>query len=197
LNNSLNIEALIAGGESQTVEFKAKLPPPRIVARVISSFANTEGGVIVFGIREPNIISGIPPELFGELYSRAIEKITGDVQTSEQVINIDGKSIGVIQVGKSADLVGTDEGYFMRFGEADKQLTAEELSLKATHVVNSSKAIDSLSQTVGKQTEEIGKIREAFEKANSWQRKALYALLGAVASGIGKAVLAALGVGMG
>lgn len=194
---TLNIEALLAGGENQTVEFKEKLPPPDIVARLISAFANTEGGVILFGIREPNQVTGVPPEPFERLYRRALERITGNVKVDRSVINFGGKSIGVIQVDKSSALVGTSEGYFMRFGEATKPLGAQELSSKATHVANSSQAIDSLAQTVAKQTEEIGKLRESFEKANSWKRKALYALLGALASGLAKAALAALGIEIG
>lgn len=194
---TIDIEALIAGGESQTVEFKEGLPPPSIIARLVSAFANTEGGVILLGVRDPNQAVGIPTEPFERAYQRVLERLTGEVRTEKSVVSFGGKSIGVIRVEKSPSLVGTSEGYFMRFGDLTKPLNAEELSSKATHSPDSNQAIESLAQTVAKQTEEIGKLRESFEKANSWKRKALYALIGALASGAAKAVLAALGIEIG
>ena len=194
---TLDIEALVAGGESQTVEFKEALPPPGIIARLVSAFANTDGGVILLGIREPNQVVGVQVEPFERAYQRVLERLTGEVRTEKSVINLGGKSVGVIRVEKSTSLVGTTEGYFMRFGESTKPLDAKELSSKATHSTNSNQAIESLAQTVAKQTEEIGKLRESFEKANSWKRKALYALIGALASGAAKAVLTSLGIEIG
>jgi len=38
------IRKIISSGESQYVEFKAKLPTEEIIAKTISAFANTEGG---------------------------------------------------------------------------------------------------------------------------------------------------------
>ena len=194
---TLNIEALIARGESQTVEFKERLPPPDVIARLVSAFANTEGGVILIGIREPNQVVGVPIEPFERAYQRVLERLTGEVRTEKSVINIGGKSVGVIQIEKSPSLVGTTEGYYMRFGESTKLLEAKELSSKASHSTNSDQAIVSLAETISKQTEEIGKLRESFEKAHSWKRKALYALIGALASGAAKAVLASLGIEIG
>jgi predicted HTH transcriptional regulator len=193
----LDIEALIARGESQTVEFKEGLPPPGIIARLVSAFANTEGGVILIGIREPNQVVGVPIEPFERAYQHVLKRLTGGVRTEKSVINIGGKSVGVIRIEKSPSLVGTTEGYFMRFGESTKLLDAKELSSKASHSTNSDQAIGSLAETISKQTEEIGKLRESFEKANSWKRKALYALIGALASGAAKAVLASLGIEIG
>lgn len=42
--------ALIAGGESETVEFKTKLPPNDIVAKNLVAFANAKGGVLLIGV---------------------------------------------------------------------------------------------------------------------------------------------------
>jgi predicted HTH transcriptional regulator len=194
---TIDIQSLIAGGESQTVEFKERIPPPDIIARLISAFANTDGGTILFGIREPHHVAGVPPEQFERAYQRALERISGGVRTEKSIINLGDKTIGVIVVEKSLSLISSSDGYFARFGETTKAMSAQELSAKATHTSNPDQAIESLAQTVAKQTDEISKLRESFENANSWKRKALYALIGALATGVAKAVLAAIGVDIG
>ncbi len=188
---TINIEALLAGGRNQTFDFKDKLPAPELVACLISAFANTDGGIILFGISEQGQINGISPDLFIKLHHNALSKVTGTVKADKSLINIDGKSIGVIQVEKSAAVVGTFEGYFIRVGDSNQLIGAKELSSRAIHVENSNQAIDSLAQTVAKQTEEIGRLRIFVEKANSWKIKAIYILLGAVAAGLVNAVLGA------
>lgn len=89
---TINIEALIAGGESQTVEFKEVLPPPGVIARLVSAFANAEGGVILFGIREPNQVVGVPLEPFERVYQRVLERLTGEVRTEKS----QGESVNIL-----------------------------------------------------------------------------------------------------
>lgn len=194
---TIDIQSLIAGGESQTVEFKERVPSPDIIARLISAFANTDGGSILFGIQEPHHVVGIPPEQFERAYQRALERISGSVRAEKSIVNLGDKTIGVIFVEKSQSLISSSDGYFARFGELTKSMSAQELSAKATHTSNPNQAIESLAQTVAKQTDEISKLRESFENANSWKRKALYALVGVLSTGVAKAVLAAIGVDIG
>jgi predicted HTH transcriptional regulator len=193
----LNIEPLIQGGESETVEFKERVTSPEMLARIISAFSNTNGGTILIGIREPNIVAGINPEQFERVYQRAIQRITGTAKTASQIVNLQEKSVGVITVEKSSAPVGSSEGYFTRIGSSDRALGPDSLSALFSKEVNPNTAIESLSQTVSKQTEEIGKLRESFEKANSWKRKFFYAFLGALATGFAKLILAAFGIVIG
>lgn len=44
------VRKMIAAGESQTVEFKSRVPDFRTVARLISAFGNAEGGVVLVGV---------------------------------------------------------------------------------------------------------------------------------------------------
>jgi len=54
------IEAIIKAGESKWVEFKSQLPPDDIISRHIVAFANTEGGIIIFGVGDKGTVLGIP-----------------------------------------------------------------------------------------------------------------------------------------
>jgi len=190
----LNIEELIKNGESHILEFKERVTTPQMLARIISAFSNTEGGTILVGIREPNVIVGVNPEKFERIYQQAVQRVTGLATTSCEIIEIQNKQIGVVQVEKSLSPVGSSEGYFTRVGEADMALGPDQLKALFSKEIGQNRAIESLSETVSKQTDEIGKLREAFEKANSWQRKFFYALLGALATGIAKMLLTTFGV---
>lgn len=53
---------LIHQGESQSVEFKAKCPQEIFLARLFSSFANSEGGTILFGLSDDGKILGLTAE---------------------------------------------------------------------------------------------------------------------------------------
>ena len=50
---------LISQGESINVEFKSRLPAADIIGNVIVSFANTEGGILLFGINDDGEIKGL------------------------------------------------------------------------------------------------------------------------------------------
>ena len=193
----MNIENLIKNGENQTVEFKERITTPQMLARIISAFSNTEGGTILVGIREPNIIVGTDPEKFERIYQQAVQKVTGIADTSSEVVTLHNKNIGVIHVKKASTPVGSSEGYFTRLGESDRALGPHQLKELFSKDIAGNKAIESLSETVSKQTEEIGKLRESFDKVNSWKRKFFYAFLGALATGAAKLILAAFGVAIG
>jgi predicted HTH transcriptional regulator len=52
------------GPENEKVEYKYLVPPPKSLARLIASFANTEGGKIIFGVKDtPLSVSGLPEGL--------------------------------------------------------------------------------------------------------------------------------------
>lgn len=59
------VEALLAGGEGLTVEFKERLPEPAMPARAttmlktVVAFANTEGGTILFGVDDNAGVVGV------------------------------------------------------------------------------------------------------------------------------------------
>lgn len=48
-------------GENQSLEFKQRLSSARKIAKTMCAFANTEGGVILVGIKDNKDISGVDP----------------------------------------------------------------------------------------------------------------------------------------
>jgi predicted HTH transcriptional regulator len=188
------VQALLSSGESQTVEFKTNIPFPGFLARLLSAFANAQGGVVLIGVREPNTIVGVDPQRFELSLRQALLKVQGHIEIEHALVQVHGKQIGVVQVKSTKSLVGSSEGYFVRVGSNDHPLSAQQLAERVSSTSNPVAAIETLSETVAAQTSEIAKLGEAFEKANSWKRKAFYALVGAAGSVLAKAALVALGV---
>lgn len=89
------IANIIAGGESQTVEFKTRLPKGDVIARTIVSFANTEGGILLIGVDDKGEIIGVPSEYIeSTLY--LVQKIASSVlfyPVESGVVDIHGKSV--------------------------------------------------------------------------------------------------------
>lgn len=55
---------LLAQGESQTIEFKERIPHQSVVAKIFSAFANTDGGILIIGVRDNGDIDGLTDEDF-------------------------------------------------------------------------------------------------------------------------------------
>ena len=189
-----DIARLLKEGEGPTLEFKVSTPLPDSLSRLISGFANTNGGTVLVGVREPDTIAGTDIVRFEKLVQRAKERLHGDVNLSHYSVELEGKMLGVLEVKPSKVPVASPEGYFRRVGDKEEPLGVHQLVERMSAVPDHATAIGSLSETIGGQSVELAKLRESFEKANSWQRKAFYALLGAAATAVVKLVLATLGI---
>jgi len=60
--NIRDVKMLIAEGEGFELEFKRKVSSPEKIARTISAFANTRGGILLFGVDDDGTIVGIESE---------------------------------------------------------------------------------------------------------------------------------------
>lgn len=56
------LSELISQGESETLEFKQKLPPESIISRILAAFANTKGGTLIIGVRDQGELIGLTEE---------------------------------------------------------------------------------------------------------------------------------------
>jgi len=106
---NLNIKELIKQPESATLEFKAVLPPPPIIARLISSFANSDGGVIVCGINDDGTVKGIDSDVPAfQTIESALSRLEPRPTVNHFLEKIDELNVYVIEVGKSKTPVLTE-----------------------------------------------------------------------------------------
>jgi len=62
LMNIHDLKILIEEGEGFELEFKRKVSSPEKIAKTISAFANTKGGIILFGVDDDGSIVGVESE---------------------------------------------------------------------------------------------------------------------------------------
>lgn len=97
-----NIIQYFRDGESDTIEFKRTVPPRlETIERIISAFANTKGGSIIFGYDEQeNKVIGIS-QLQVEQLENGVEKFKSGIQYSIYPVEVDDKIVAVLDVEKS------------------------------------------------------------------------------------------------
>ncbi len=60
--NIHDVKMLIEEGEGFELEFKRKVSSSKKIAKTVSSFANTNGGIILFGVDDDGTIVGVESE---------------------------------------------------------------------------------------------------------------------------------------
>lgn len=136
------IKKLVAKGENAAVEFKrARGGVPPDFWPSYSSFANTDGGVIILGVREKDgrrDLEGLADseKVVADLWNAANnpDKVSANVLFNESVysVDVDGKTVVVVEVPRAERTVrpvyvGSDvfRGTYRRNGEGDYRCSRE------------------------------------------------------------------------
>lgn len=180
------LRSLIHHGESDTLELKASVPHPEIIARYLASFANTKGGHIVFGVQESIKIVGVDAARVQRAFDFALTKVDPRPNVSIETVELDGHSIVVVSIQRSVALVSAYGGYYRRTGDTTQPLSAEEIRAHALSASTIEKALSDLSALAAKQTQTIDNLREEFASTNSMPKKLGIAVVGAVLGALAK-----------
>jgi predicted HTH transcriptional regulator len=97
------IKQLIAQGENQHLDFKFEISDAKKIARTFSAFANTDGGILLIGVKDNGTIAGIrtDEEAF-MIESAAHIYCRPKVEYSIRPWHIEGKTILEVMVKPSA-----------------------------------------------------------------------------------------------
>ncbi len=145
-------------GENERVEFKERIVEPPALARYLSAFANADGGAILVGIQEPNVIIGCDMAAVEQVYVRALAQLHPRPATTLQAVPLGNTTVAMIKVAKSSVVVSASDGVFIRRGATTRALSALEIQDKLGRPVtdqqvrNISEVMASLTQHAQQQT---------------------------------------------
>jgi len=126
-----DLKRRIAGGENLSTEFKAAAIHPDDLAAGLVAFANTDGGVILFGVGDHGEILGIA-DIDG--LARQIDNVSRGnclppVTVVPRRVDVEGKSLLMVQVPRGEERpYATNRGvYYVRTFSGRRQAAREEL----------------------------------------------------------------------
>lgn len=127
---------LIGQAKSATLEYKAVLPPSRIMAQIIGSFANAEGGYLILGIAEGKNgsieVNGLSEDFHASTIThKALDILKPQPKVSYQYISFNDKKLYVIKVEKSDSPVAIEGKVYKRVGAEVELTNPVEITFKA------------------------------------------------------------------
>lgn len=132
------LDTLLNNPKSNMLDYNAVPYSPEKTARVISSFANTDGGTLIFGIKE---ITSRDHEIVGlssefkviEITKKAISMLSPIPIVTFDWINSGDKAIFVIKIAKSDNSILLNEQKYIRESSITK---LDEVSINRNSILN-------------------------------------------------------------
>lgn len=145
------LEKIIGNPKSSTLEYKAVLPTSKIMAQLISSFANSDGGYIVLGISEDLEINGISGDFnVDAIVKKALSLLTPLPIITSQFVLFKGKKLFVITVDKSERTILLGEKKYMRIGFESKLISTPDPNFNEDGYIYKSKEQNNLGDAKSK-----------------------------------------------
>lgn len=116
--NKHQLKTLLTEGETLTVEFKsdAKGLPDRDLVAAVVAMANTEGGLILLGVEDDGIVTGLQTvhQDTAGLMALVANRTNPSISVMAEVIEWGKSKIIKIMVPKSRSIISTSEGLLLR-----------------------------------------------------------------------------------
>lgn len=129
--DSVELRSWIARGESLHTDFKRQFSADRELAKDIVCFANSEGGVLLFGVADDGTVAGIddPDRLNSKVDDVAFQHCEPPITVVQEVVDLDGKKVVVVNVPKGDQRpYRTKSGqFYVRTSKDCRQASREEL----------------------------------------------------------------------
>ena len=164
---------LIFAGESETLEFKTALREPSLLARLMASFANANGGKILVGVTEPPAVVGVDEHQFRRVYEHALRLLDpGAVATS--LLFLDGGGglkVAAVEVEKSSQLVLVQGSAYVRIGAMTRPMQWTQM-MRSVPSAQPQVTLETLAKALENQTNHLEKLSSDNEELKDELRKA-------------------------
>jgi ATP-dependent DNA helicase RecG len=133
MTSPTEILALIATGESATIEFKRTVDNPESIAGEIVAFANVNGGLLLFGVEDHGLISGLSDAnaIFQTLTNICRDRCIPPVSPVLEQVTIDGKELLLLtikaELNRQKPYRTAGGRFYVRVGRDKKDATGREL----------------------------------------------------------------------
>lgn len=124
-----DIKLLVASGEGYNAEFKISVPSKvKELTEEICAFANAAGGVLLIGVNDANEIKGVNIDnAKRSAIQNSLNEITPHLACTLSFVEVDGKSVGVIEVPSGPNKPYVLSGaIYVRIGPNTQKLTTAE-----------------------------------------------------------------------
>ncbi|MDD2636218.1 MAG: ATP-binding protein [Bacteroidales bacterium] len=123
------IEQIIGNDESNTLEYKAVLPPSKSIAKLICSFANTEGGYIILGVSDNKEINGLSEDFrANSITHKAVDLLSPKPNIHYQYVMHKGKKLYAIKIEKAQVPILLEGKVLIRIGATTQFEIPQEIS---------------------------------------------------------------------
>lgn len=168
--NERDVARMIAEGESETVEFKTDIREAGVLAGTLAAFANTRGGTVLVGVREPDVVIGSDAERIGRLLQRSLDMLSPRIEVGFEAIPVGGRVVSAITVKPSLEVVFSDGQALGRVRDRIKALSPTQLTDKLGSPAYPSE-LAKLAESISLQTTKIESLRDELRDANSPKSK--------------------------
>lgn len=169
-----NINSILLAGENIKVEFKANVKSVRnTLPKIVSAFANTEGGVIIFGYDERDrTVIGTSTNDF-EIVKKVILESKLEEVCSAYIVQYEEKELIITQVEKSKSTVIAGGGAYIRNGDASIcALESKDVVTRITSTIKTSESMTSI-ETLERLENKIGQIYDEMRRSQQAHEKEL------------------------
>lgn len=185
------LREIIKQPESNVLEFKTRLPDPRLTARLISAFANTKGGTLIVGVKEGGEVVGIDePTRAQRVLEQAGKQISPPVVIQSDVVNLDGKTVLVATIQKGLQSPHLVDGQILqRVGDRITPITSSALY---NNIRERARSVDDILSEVKRLSTTIEQLNKELIAAKSWRSKIADMVLGGIIGALISIALAIL-----
>lgn len=171
------ILSLIGQPEGPTLEYKATIRDPRQLSQLIGAFANTDGGTLIVGVQEPDMIVGCEASRVRRTFLSAIELLKPPIEPEFLAIKTDNKWVVAISVKPQPELVMASGGAFTRIGDRLHAMTVGDIESRLKSETDDT-SIHSIAEAIAAQTEMIAALQSELLDASSLKSKIIDYLIG-------------------
>src|SRR4051794_30878128 len=124
------LREIVRAGENDHVELKSRVRDPDVLARLISAFANTDGGLIIVGVDERDRrFTGVDVVELQAMLKAALSRLESIPDARLSLIDgLAERPVGVIHVSPHGGPVLSRGGAYFREGTATKPMSAPALA---------------------------------------------------------------------